>query len=81
MSASLDSRVIRIVRWLVDQSGVRSTAELAADLGLSERAVRYRLATAENYLREWGAELHRHRGAGLFVEASDEDVLEYGGGA
>ncbi len=72
MSASLDSRVIRIVRWLVDQSGVRSTADLAADLGLSERAVRYRLATAENYLREWGAELHRHRGAGLFVEASDE---------
>ncbi|MGH1488497.1 MAG: BglG family transcription antiterminator [Acidimicrobiales bacterium] len=71
MSAPLDSRVIRIVRWLVDQPGVRSTADLAGDLGLSERVVRYRLATAENYLREWGAELHRHRGAGLYVVADD----------
>lgn len=72
MTTSLDSRVIRIVRWLVDQDGVRSTADLAADLGLSERAVRYRLGTVENYLREWGAELRRHRGAGLFVEADAE---------
>lgn len=71
MTTSLDSRVIRIVRWLVDQSEVRSTADLAADLGLSERAVRYRLGTVENYLADWGAELLRHRGAGLFVEADD----------
>lgn len=72
MSASLDSRVIRIVRWLVDQPGIRSTADLAADLGLTERAVRYRLSTVENYLRDWGAELRRHRGAGLYIEADDD---------
>jgi transcriptional antiterminator len=72
MSASLDSRVIRIVRWLVDQPGVRTTADLAADLGLSERAVRYRLSTVDNYLREWNVELHRHRGAGLYIDADSE---------
>lgn len=72
MSTSLDSRVIRIVRWLIDQRATRSTADLAADLGLSERAVRYRLSTVENYLADWGVELRRHRGAGLCVEADDE---------
>jgi len=72
MSTSLDSRVIRILRWLVDQPGVRTTADLAADLGLSERAVRYRLSTVDNYLSEWGVELHRHRGAGLYVDAEDD---------
>lgn len=72
MTASLDSRVIRIVRWLVDQPGVRSTADLASDLGLSERAVRYRLTTVDNYLKDWGVELHRHRGAGLYIEATSD---------
>lgn len=69
MSAPLDSRVIRIVRWLLSQDVARSTAELAADLGLSERVVRYRLAAAENFLRSHGAELSRRRGLGLEVEA------------
>lgn len=72
MSAPLDSRVARIVRWLISQDEPRSTSDLAVDLVLSERAVRYRLAAAENYLESFGATLVRQRGTGLFVEVSSE---------
>lgn len=68
MTAPLDSRVIRIVRWLLDQDRPRSTSDLAHDLGLSERVVRYRLDSAANYLRSHGAELSRQRGSGLMIE-------------
>ena len=71
MNAYLDSRVIRIARWLVEQESVRSTGELASDLGLSQRVIRYRLPAVENYLAEWGAELHRQRGSGLVVRVDD----------
>ena len=72
MSAPLDSRVMRIVRWLISQDGPRSTSDLASDLVLTERAVRYRLSAAENYLESFGAALVRQRGTGLFVEISPE---------
>ncbi len=68
MTALLDSRVVRIVRWLLAQSESRSTAQLANDLGLSERAVRYRLPTVERYLTSCGAEFQVQRGTGLFVD-------------
>jgi len=67
----LDSRVIRIVRWLIVQDGPRSTSQLAADLGLSERVIRYRLSLVERYLESHGAELVRQRGSGLVVIADD----------
>ena len=79
MSAPLDSRVIRIVRWLLDQAEPRRTADLAADLGLSQRTVRYRLASVENYLRTWGAVLEKRRGSGLLVVAPPDiraDILD-----
>ena len=72
MSGLLDSRVIRIVLWLLDQGRPRSTAELALDLGLSERVVRYRLSVVDNYLTDNGAELLRQRGTGLSIKADDE---------
>ncbi len=67
MSAPLDSRVVRIVRWLLDQDEPRSTSELAADLVLSERAVRYRLSAVQNFLSSHGADLLRQRGSGLSI--------------
>ena len=76
MSAPLDSRVVRIVRWLVSQDVPRSTSDLATDLVLTERAVRYRLSTAENYLQSFGASLTRQRGTGIFVDATDEARAE-----
>lgn len=72
MSTVLDSRVTRIIRWLLNQDEPRSTAALAADLGLSPRVVRYRLGAAEAYLRSQGAILSRRRGAGLLLEADEE---------
>jgi len=72
MTGPLDSRVIRILRWLLAQDRVRSTASLAADLGLSQRVVRYRLGSVENYLADWGLVLERRRGAGLRVETDAE---------
>lgn len=72
MTGPLDSRVIRILRWLIDQDRMRSTASLAADLGLSQRVVRYRLTSVESYLADWGLVLGRRRGAGLRVEAAAE---------
>ena len=68
MTASLDTRVLRITRWLLDQEQPRSTASVAADLGLSERVVRYRLDHIDRYLRSCGAELVRKRGLGLVVD-------------
>lgn len=70
MSVDIDTRVIRITRWLVDQQRPRSTADLAADLGLSQRVVRYRLDHVERYLRDQGAELVRRQGLGLAIEAT-----------
>lgn len=72
MSPVLDSRVIRIIRWLLAQDVPRPTAALAADLGLSQRVVRYRLGAVEGYLKSQGASLSRRRGAGLFLEADDD---------
>lgn len=76
MSAPLDSRVVRIIRWLLDQTRPRSTAALAADLGLSQRVVRYRLGAVESYLRGTGLSLVRQRGSGLWIEGPAEAVAE-----
>jgi len=71
VSVDIDTRVIRITRWLLDQHSPRSTAELAAELGLSQRVVRYRLDQVERYLQGHGAELVRRQGLGLIIEAAD----------
>ena len=72
MPVNLDSRVVRIARWLLLQSSTRSTADLASDLGLSQRVVRYRLDVVDRWLASQGATLERQRGSGLYVVASDE---------
>lgn len=72
MSVDIDTRVIRITRWLVDQDRPRSTADLAAELGLSQRVVRYRLDQVERYLHDKGAALVRRQGLGLAIEATDD---------
>ena len=68
----LDSRALRITRWLMQQDQPRSTAALASDLGLSQRVVRYRLDQVEQFLRGRGAALARRRGQGLLVDASPD---------
>ncbi len=72
MTALLDTRALRITRWLLQQDQPRSTAALASDLGLSQRVVRYRLDQVERFLQECGAELARKRGQGLLVTATSD---------
>ena len=61
-----------MTRWLIEQDRPRSTAEMAADLGLSERVIRYRLGVSERYLESEGASLTRQRGLGLLVVADEQ---------
>lgn len=72
MSVSLDSRQVRIAQWLLNQREPQSTAVLAADLGLSQRVIRYRLAGVERYLQEHDLQLVKRRGVGLTVEGEPE---------
>lgn len=72
VQVAIDTRVIRITRWLIDQDRPRSTAELAAALGLGQRVVRYRLDQVERYLQAQGAALVRRQGLGLVIKASDD---------
>lgn len=69
VSGSVDSRVVRITRWLVEQDEPRSTSELATDLGLSNRVVRYRLDAVDRYLESFGSSLTRQPGLGISVNA------------
>ena len=71
-SSVLDTRVLRILRWLLDQEGVKSTASLGADLGLSQRVIRYRLDAVASFLASEGLTLVRQRGAGLVIDGPDE---------
>ena len=65
----LDTRDIRILRWLLDQTEPRSTAAVAADLGLSQRVIRYRLGAVDSFLRTRDLEVVRRRGAGVWIDA------------
>lgn len=68
----IDTRVLRILRWLLDQDGVKSTASLGDDLGLSQRVIRYRLDAVASYLESEGLSLIRQRGAGLSIDGPEE---------
>lgn len=72
MTPHLDTRVIRMLRWLLDQDDLRSTEDLAADLGLGTRVVRYRLGAVDSYLRSRGYHLVRRRGSGVWIDASPD---------
>ncbi len=72
MTPQLNSRAIRILRWLLVQREPKSTASLAADLGLSQRSVRYCLPVVVRYLAHWDVALIRRRGTGLMIDADPE---------
>lgn len=73
MTPTLDTRVIRMLRWLLDQEEPRSTEALASALGLGARVVRYRLDAVDGFLKSQGHRLVRQRGAGVWVDASEEE--------
>lgn len=66
----LDSRQARIARRLLDADTPISVEQVASDLGLSPRMVRYNLASVDGVLRASGLRLIRRRGLGVWVEGT-----------
>jgi transcriptional antiterminator len=67
-SLPLDSRQAAIARFLLDGSGVASVEEVAAELQLTDRVVRYNLPSVEAYLGEHALRLGKRRGVGVWID-------------
>ena len=66
----LDTRQARIARRLLETIGPASVDDLATELKLTDRMVRYNLASVDSVLAEHGLRLARRRGVGIWVEGS-----------
>ena len=66
----LDSRQARITRRLLETVGPASVDALATELNLTDRMVRYNLASVDSVLAEHGLRLARQSGIGIWVEGS-----------
>jgi transcriptional antiterminator len=64
----LDSRQLAIARRLLETTGPASVDELATELKLTDRMVRYNLASVESVLADNGLSLTRRRGVGIWIE-------------
>lgn len=64
----LDSRQAGIARLLLDGTGVTSVEQVASELQLTHRVVRYNLPSVEAYLAERGLHLGKRRGVGVWVD-------------
>ena len=69
-SVPLDTRQARIARRLLETIGPASVDDLATELKLSDRMVRYNLASVESVLAGHGLRLARRRGVGIWVEGT-----------
>src|SRR5258706_11084596 len=66
----LDTRQARIARQLLETVGPASVDDLATELKLTDRMVRYNLASVESVLADHGLRLARRRGVGIWVEGT-----------
>lgn len=69
-SVPLDTRQARITRRLLETVGPASVDDLATELKLTDRMVRYNLASVESVLAGHGLRLARRRGVGIWVEGT-----------
>ena len=67
-SLPLDSRQAAIARVLLDGAGVASVEDVAAELQLTHRVVRYNLPSVEAYLGEHALHLGKRRGVGVWID-------------
>lgn len=67
----LDSRQARIARVLLDAAGVTNIEQLAAELHLTNRIVRYNLPWVEAHLEDEGLHVGKRRGLGVWVEGDE----------
>ncbi len=66
----LDTRQARIARRLLETVGPASVDDLATELKLTDRMVRYNLGSVASVLDDHGLRLARRRGVGIWVEGS-----------
>jgi transcriptional antiterminator len=66
----LDTRQLAIARRLLETDGPASVDDLASELKLTDRMVRYNLASVESALSDHGLKLTRRRGVGIWVDGS-----------
>ena len=66
----LDTRQARIARRLLETTGPASVDALATELKLTDRMVRYNLASVDTVFAEHGLRLARQSGIGIWVEGS-----------
>lgn len=71
-SVPLDSRQARIASLILDGSGVMNVEQLASELHLTDRVVRYNLPSVEAHLGRHGLRLQKRRGLGLWLEGDEE---------
>ena len=64
----LDSRQAGIARLLLAASKVASLEQVASELNLTPRVVRYNLPSVEAYLADRGLRLRKRRGIGVWIE-------------
>lgn len=64
----LDSRQARIARRLLDTVGAATVEDLAHELKLTDRMVRYNLGSVESVLAAHGLRLARRPGVGIWIE-------------
>jgi len=68
----LDTRQARIARRLLQTDGPTSVADLAAELKLTARMVRYNLDPVESLLAGYGLRLARQSGVGVWIEGGPD---------
>jgi mannitol operon transcriptional activator len=67
----LDSRQAGIARLLLDGAGVASVEQVASELQLTHRVVRYNLPSVVAYLAEHGLRLETRRGVGVWIDGDE----------
>jgi mannitol operon transcriptional activator len=67
----LDSRQAGIARLLLDGVGVASVEQVATELQLTHRIVRYNLPWVEAFLAEHGLRLEKRRGVGVWIDGDE----------
>jgi len=75
-SLPLDTRQARIARRLLETLGPASVDDLATELKLTDRMVRYNLASIEGVLQGHGLRLARRRGVGIWIEGTPKARAE-----
>lgn len=71
----LKNRECKIIKKLIKTDSPLVIKELAAELSVSTRTIRYDLDKIEDWLEEKGLKMHRKQGVGIYLENNAKDKL------